>query len=161
MVNKLSKSRFLTTAVFSLICLISACTSAQVNTSMSNVWIREAPPMTRVNAGYFDITNNASNPINLNSVSSPNFSRIEIHRSVVTNGVAKMVKQDTIEIPGGETFNFKPGGYHIMLFDAKDPYKSGDTVNLTFHFSDGSLIETTAEVRALTNQEEMSGHKHH
>jgi len=142
-----------------LLCLLaSACTSAQFKTNIKNVWISEAPPMAKVNGGYFEIENLSQEAIKLVSVSGQDFSRIEMHRSFVEQDMARMEKQESVEIPAGSKLVFKPGDYHLMLFDAKRPLKAGDRTTLTFYLSDESIIETTANVRPLGTQTE---HKHH
>jgi len=46
------------------------------------------------------------------------------------NDVMKMHKLDMLEIPAGESFQFKPGGAHIMLIGLNAPLKDGEQIDL-------------------------------
>jgi copper(I)-binding protein len=46
----------------------------------------------------------------------------------------------------------KPGGFHVMLMDLKQPLKAGDTVPVTLVIESGGkqeTVEVSAPVRAL------------
>lgn len=62
-------------------------------------------------------------------------------------GMMTMKPVSTIEIPGGETVELKPGGYHIMLLDVKKVLAVGDTIEVTLTFEKAGEVQTTAEVR--------------
>jgi len=86
-------------------------------------------------AAYFTIENQSAMPIVLASVTSPIAGKAEIHRTVIENDVARMEPmEDGVEIAPGETFNFEPGGYHIMLLDLVKDLQTGDYFALTLHF---------------------------
>lgn len=86
-------------------------------------------------AAYFVIENRGENPVVLSSVTTPVAERAEIHRTVVENNVARMEPMaDGVEIAPGETFNFEPGGYHVMLLDLVQDLKAGDYFALTLTF---------------------------
>lgn len=110
--------------------------------------------MAKVNGGYFSVKNLSQKPIDLVQVSSHDFGRIEMHRSIVEQDIARMEKQETVTIPAETELLFRPGDFHLMLFEAIKPLKSGDTTSLIFYFSDKSIIEITANVRPLGAQTE-------
>lgn len=62
-------------------------------------------------------------------------------------GMMTMKPVSAIEIPGGETVELKPGGYHIMLLDVKKVLAVGDTIEVTLTFEKAGEVQTTAEVR--------------
>lgn len=130
---------------------------ADNNITIDKVWINEAPPTVTVLAGYARITNNSENDVTLNNISSPEFTTIEIHRSFITDGMAHMEKQNDLIIPAGKTIEFRPGDYHLMLFDPKTLKKSGQEVMLNFCFSNGETISVTATIERRDNME----HEHH
>jgi len=130
----------------------SAIAAAQENLTITNAWINEAPPSVKVNAGYFEIANHGSLPMTLIAVSSPDYGRVEMHRSMVTKGMAKMALQDSVTIPGNSRLIFSPGNYHLMLYEAIKPFKTGELVNLLLHFEDGMVIPVNAEIRRLQGQ---------
>ena len=104
---------------------------------ISDAWIREAPPTASVLAAYMVIHNAGAASAEISLITSPDFGHVEMHRTVVENGVASMVPIGKLEIPPGEQITLKPGGTHLMLIDPRRPLHEGDTVTLTFQYTDG------------------------
>lgn len=157
-VNLLLLTAFIIQTLFSS----SAFTNESVEVSFSDAWISEAPPMVSVLAGYANIHNASDKPITLLTVSSPNFSKIEIHRSVLNGDMVSMVKQESLEIPEKSTITLSPGDLHLMLFDPDKPLRSGDTATLNFSFSDGHNQTIEAKVaRRSSNDHGSEDHSHH
>ncbi len=124
---------------------------------LSHAWISEAPPTVSILAGYLEIKNNTNETKILNAVSGSDFNHIEIHQSIIRNGMASMEKQNELSITPGQTLKLTPGGYHLMLFDPSRPLRSGDTVPLEFSFADGHKQTINATVEKRNN----STHEHH
>ncbi len=134
--------------LFSLLCTVVISLPAFAGEiTVNNAWIAEAPPVSRVHAGYFTLHNGGSKPVTLKTVSSEMYGNIEMHLSIEKDGVSSMQWLQQIEIPAGEDFAFAPGGYHLMLFRPVKRLKQGDEVKLHFGFADGSRITTTATVK--------------
>ncbi|MBF0186559.1 MAG: copper chaperone PCu(A)C [Magnetococcales bacterium] len=112
-----------------------------------DAWVREAPPTARVLAAYMSLDNSSDKACALVSVESPDFERVELHNTVVHNGMAHMMKQDAIDIPANAWALLEPGGYHMMLIGRKRALKAGDTVPLKLTFRNGKSQEVTATVR--------------
>jgi periplasmic copper chaperone A len=127
------------------------------NIDISNVWVSEAPPTVTVLAAYAKIKNISSKTQILTTVSSPQFSKIELHLSKVVNEMATMEKQDSLAIPANETVELSPGSFHLMLFNPQSPLKSGNNVLITFTFVDGTSVSVNANVKKRSND----GHEHH
>lgn len=128
--------------------------------SIDNVWISEAPPTAPVLAAYAHIHNPTSKAQTLVSVSSPAFSKIELHLSKVVNGTSTMEKQTSLTIAANSNMELAPGAYHLMLFDPDKPYKSGEIVALNFIFSDGTFVSVTAKVKKRSNTTTNHDHDH-
>ena len=62
-------------------------------------------------------------------------------------GAMQMLPVSTVEIPAGETVEFKPGGHHIMLIDLVEPLKLGDTFELTLMFEKAGEKTVSVEVK--------------
>ena len=62
-------------------------------------WVQEAPPNAKVNAGYMVLENHSGQAQVLTGASSPAFERVEIHSTEVSEGMARMVRQESIEVP--------------------------------------------------------------
>lgn len=154
MIHKIRKAAVLMPILAALAAPLSASETAL---KVHDAWIAEAPPGVRVNAGYLIIDNQSGRERVLAGVTSPVFSRIEMHNTVISdNGTSSMQRQKRIPVPAGETFEFSPGGHHLMLFDGREPIRTGDEIPLTLHFADDFTIDTTAAVHRIN-----SSHEHH
>jgi periplasmic copper chaperone A len=78
---------------------------------------------------------------------------VEIHEMKMDNNVMRMRAVPKLDLPAGQAVDLKPGGYHVMLMDLKQPLKKGDSVPLKLKFQgkDGrpQEVEVKAEVRDL------------
>jgi len=119
--------------------------------NITDLWISEAPPTVSVLVAYVTLINNSEIPISLVSISCPLFSSIEIHRSIIKNGIASMESHATLEILSKSTIKLSPGDYHLMLFNPKMPLKIGDAPVFMFGFSDGTQIRVKANIRKRNN----------
>ena len=129
--------------------------------SISEMWIREAPPSISVLAAYARIDNNSAKTQTSISVSSPSFSSIELHLSKTINDMATMEKQNSLMITAKGSVEFSPGGYHLMLFKPAIPLKVGDKATMTFAFADGASTTVIAIVKKQNNAEHEHNHGHH
>lgn len=126
----------------------SEAPTAEVNTlNIDNAWIREAPPGMQMMAGYFKATNSSDKEIAIVSATSPAFGSIEMHKTEVIDGTARMIEQKTVVIPAQGSLEMKPGSYHLMLMMPTAPLKAGEQVKLTLMMDDGSAHEVAYEVR--------------
>lgn len=115
---------------------------------VDNAWIREAPPGATALAGYMTVMNKGDTPRVLVGASSPAFGRVMLHRTVMADGMAKMVHQEKVIIPAKGSVTFEPNDYHLMLMKPKQTLKAGDLVGITLQFENGDTLEVTHEVRA-------------
>ena len=138
--------------LFSMLLLALAATplSAEVVLEVRDAWIREAPPGAQVHAGYLDISNHGTTDTVLTGISSEDFGAVEIHRTVIEDGVARMLSVERLAVPAGGMASLAPGGYHLMLFRPARALAAGDTAGLLLHFSDGVCRNATAVVRRST-----------
>ena len=124
---------------------------------VSEPWIREAPPTSRVLAGYLTLVNTGDNTVTVTAISSPDFKNAEIHRTVIEAGVARMLPVKQLEVPAGGQLMLEPGGHHLMLFDPLRTLTAGETVTLIIHMNDGKQLSATAPVIRKTGED----HSHH
>jgi copper(I)-binding protein len=76
--------------------------------------------------------------------------RFEVHSMAMEQGVMKMREvKDGLEIKPGETVELKPGGYHVMFVDLKQPLKQGDKVKVTLTFAKAGTIDLEYPVEAM------------
>jgi copper(I)-binding protein len=119
---------------------------AKDNVEISNAWVPLAPPKAKIMAGYLTIKNPTDDTIEVTGVSSPEFSHVMIHETIVKDGVSTMEMRDKLILAAGEEVDFKQGGLHLMLMYKTKVFKQGDLVHLKFTTSKG-IISITAPVK--------------
>ena len=127
---------------------------------VEDAWIREAPPGAAAMAGYMILHNHGDSERSLVSASSPAFASVQLHRTVMEEGMAKMVHQKAITVPAGGSVTFKPKDYHLMLMKPKQALKAGDTVEVTLVFEDGNSMTVPYEVRSASDGMEHRAMSH-
>jgi periplasmic copper chaperone A len=113
-------------------------------------WARATPKGATIGAGYMKITNTGSEPDRLVGGSVSFAGRFEVHSMTMEQGVMKMREvKDGLEIKPGETVELKPGGYHVMFVDLKQPLKQGEDVSVTLKFAKAGTIEVKYPVEGM------------
>ena len=110
-------------------------------------WIRLAPPGASANAGYLRVNNPTAQVLRCDRVSSPDFGTAEVHRSVVENGQARMLRDQVIEVPAYGEAELAPGSYHLMLFRPQRALAAGDTARITLHCGE-TAVDAVLTVRS-------------
>jgi copper(I)-binding protein len=139
----MSRHRSLT----ALLALGWASVSAAAGLTMSDAWVREAPPGTEINAAYFTLRNEDGAAHILTGAVSPQFDRAELHATRVSGGQVRMQRVEAVEVPAHGSVRFEPGGYHLMLIRPRRPLQAGDSVTLTLQFKDADAVTIQAPVR--------------
>lgn len=75
-----------------------------------------------------------------------------MHRSTEKDGMAGMEPVLRLEVAPGETLNFAPGGYHLMLMKRLVPLAIGEKVNVTLLFADGAHLPVIFQVVSPASQ---------
>ncbi len=118
--------------------MISTLSLAEDNfPNIGNYWLQAAPPNAQVMGAYVELSNNTNKTITLSGAYSPAFEMAMIHKTVIVNGIAKMLHQDEIKIETGEKLVFKPGSYHIMLMQPKFKINQGDKIKIHLIYQQG------------------------
>jgi len=131
--------------------LLSAAAAAE-DVAVKDAWVRGTVRGQSATGAFMTLV--SSDGAVLVAASSPVASVVELHRMVMEGNVMKMRAVPRLELPAGQRVELKPGGYHIMLMDLKQPLTIGETVPLTLTVEglDKKLhtIDVMAEVRALS-----------
>ena len=122
---------------------------------ITNVWARTTPAGARYGAAYLTIASRAGDRLIGASVPHSVAEGTQIHETVVwadssgghTPGQMSMRQVESVLLPAGESVQFKPGGYHIMLMELKKPLKAGQHVSLTLTLEKAGKRTVTATVR--------------
>jgi len=113
------------------------------NIKVKDAWVR--PSLENMTTAlYFTIENNGSVQDTLYKVDSNISDKVEIHETYSEGDMMGMRKVDFIIIEGKSSFEFKPGGYHIMVMKLKKDIHDGDEENFILHFKQAGEIKFTA-----------------
>lgn len=118
----------------------------QAPIKVTDAWARATPPGAKTGAAYFTVTDGGSAPDRLVSASTPAAGKAQLHNTISDNGVMKMRPVDGIDVKPGAPLTLKPGGYHLMLMQLKQPLKEGDHFPLTLTFAKAGKVETEVKV---------------
>ena len=145
-----------------------AMDSAQQALVIEDAWSPQMPPNVNMAAGYLTVVNISASPVTITSLSSPAYQSVSIHRSLIENGVASMVKVKDLVIKPGQRLKLSPGGLHIMLMHRKSKSFPGDSLPVKLKLDNGNVIDVTLNVlpaRVQSSQIERvtdhSKHVHH
>ena len=120
---------------------------------------RATPPGARAADAFLSVENKGATTDRLIAASPPVAEIVEVHATTMDGGVMKMRAIPGIEIKGGSKVEFKPGGYHIMLMELKQPLKIGDRFPLTLTFEKAGKIEVLVWVEGMASKGGV-GQKH-
>ena len=135
-----------------LAALIFAAFPVIAQVAVKDPWVRATVPQQKATGAFMQIT--STQDARLVEVKSPLAGIIEIHEMKMEKDVMKMrALPNGLDLPAGKAVELKPGGYHVMLMDLKQPMKEGDTVVVTLVIEGKdkkrSAIEIKASVRPL------------
>lgn len=131
-----------------LLCpLISACEPrGGAPLSVANLVVLEPLPGASVTAGYLTIDNNSNQPITVESVTSPQFARVEMHQTIIENDVARMAPLTPLIIDRRSSVHFEAGGKHLMLSGWSQDIVAGLQITVEFHYDGSGLLIVTTTV---------------
>jgi len=119
----------------------------EVTLSAENAWIPEAPPVSRVMVAYLTLKNTGPQDIEIIHAESKMYSSIEFHETIHQDGMARMVRYDSLKIAADKTLELKRGGAHLMLFNPRQRLKAGDTVNIKLTTKDNKSKTILVKVK--------------
>lgn len=127
-------------------------------------WTRSTPPGVKVGAGYLTIENTGKTADKLISGSFDLSSKVEMHTTEVTDGIARMRElAGGVEIAPGATVAFKPGGKHLMFMGLKEPLTEGAKIAGSLVFEKAGTVSVEFAVESLKTKAgagEMDHSKH-
>jgi len=124
-------------------------------------WARATPKGAAVAGGYMTIVNNGTTADRLVGFSSPAAGKFEMHEMKMDNGVMKMRPlPNGIEIKPGQTVEFKPGSYHLMFMELKQPFEKDKRVKGTLWFEKAGTLEVEYVVEAIGSSPAVDHSQH-
>ena len=123
-------------------------------------WARATPKGATIAGGYVKVTNTGKEADRLIGGSLPNAGRFEIHQMTMNNGVMQMRPvSGGLEIKAGESVELKPGSYHLMFLDLKQPLVNKQPVKGTLIFEKAGTVEIEYTVEPIGGTPSQSSPK--
>ena len=139
-----------------------AAAAARAQVTVADAWVRGTVTGQKATGAFMRLQ--SASDTALVAAASPVAGVVEIHEMKMDGGVMKMSAIRSLAVPAGTTTELKPGGYHVMLMELKQPLKEGETVPVTLTFEDKAgkrqAVEVRAPVRALTAPAKDATQKH-
>ena len=138
---------FKSTLLVVLAASINALASAQTpnaNVEVKDAWVRSTVVGQMGTGAFMKIT--AKLGTQLVGVSSPVAGVGEVHEMKMEGDVMKMRAMPQLDLPAGKAVELKPGGYHVMLMDLKQPLIKDTKVPLTLTFKDAKGVQSKLEL---------------
>ena len=118
-----------------------ACSGPDAPLVASDVVIKKPLPGMRMSAGYINLRNDSDDPITITGVASPQFESVQVHETIIEDGISRMIELGELSIPPASTVTLEPGGKHLMLMR---PTGNLDTVTLEFRSGDLVVLRVDA-----------------
>ncbi|MFT6902768.1 MAG: copper(I)-binding protein [Colwellia sp.] len=116
---------------------------------VENGYARESIPGTSISSAYMTIKNLSAKNIRLIAATSAVSDRIEIHQHTMSDGLMRMRQRDYVDISAQNSTVFQPSGFHLMIFDLKQPLKAKENIIITLYFDDQFSIDVNYTVQGL------------
>ena len=120
--------------------------AAFAQTTVTDPWVRSTVAPQKATGLYAQITSAQGG--RLVSVTSPMAGVVEIHEMKMDGDVMRMRAVPDLALPAGKAVALKPGGFHVMLMDLKQPLKAGDSVPVTLVVEGADKKRETIDIKA-------------
>ncbi len=134
---------------------------------VQGAWVRPAVPGQSGTGAFMKLS--APSGARLVGVSTPVAGNVEVHEMKLEGDIMRMrAVQGGLELPPRQTVELKPGGYHLMLTDLRQPIAPGTSVPLTLRFEDAKGVRSAlslhvpvgAPAGASMGDAAPAGHRH-
>jgi copper(I)-binding protein len=119
---------------WTIVALLPALPAFAGELSVANAWSRSTPPGVTVGVAYFTLKNDTAKSDRLLKLSSPVATQVQVHRTEILDGIARMREVAVLHVAAGQTLEFAPNGMHVMLTGLKKPLVEGQKFELDFVF---------------------------
>ena len=124
---------------------------------VKGAWLRALPPTMNTTAAYMTLKNNSEEKDQLLSIHTPLANKVEVHDSVMKDGMMFMQRADNLSVPANGTLRLAPRGLHAMVMGIKQTPKVGESVPLILTFKNAGEVKVNAEVKKSAALD----HSHH
>ena len=123
--------------------------AAHSGLAVAHPWARATPASAKTGVVFMEIKSAARADDRLVAGRTKAAARVEIHRHVLENGIARMRPVASLPVPAGRSVVLEPSGHHLMLVGLAAPLKEGDTLPLTLIFEHAGEIEIEASIEPI------------
>lgn len=115
----------------------------------TGAYMREiAPGQTRA-AVYLKLQNNGDSPRTINLISADIAGYAEVHNHIHEDGMMKMREVKHPTIAARSSLDFRPGGYHVMLFDVAKRPAAGSKIELLVEFDKAESLTVPVKIESV------------
>jgi periplasmic copper chaperone A len=108
---------------------LCAVAPALAQTPVADPWVRGTVAQQKATGAFMNITSAQGGK--LLAAASPVAGVVEVHEMAMEGNMMKMRAVPVLDLPAGKAVQLKPGGFHVMLMDLKQPLKEGESVAIT------------------------------
>jgi copper(I)-binding protein len=118
--------------------------------AVSRAWARVSAPGQTTGAVYFELETGDDDVLLAVTVPASVADHAEIHEELADEQGRMTMREltDGLELAGGETTRFEPGGLHVMLVDLAAPLVDGAGFDVTFEFERADPVTVAVRVAA-------------
>jgi len=128
-----------------LVLTASSASAQPAVVKVEGAWARATVQGQQGTGAFMNIT--AAQGTRLVGVSSPVAGVAEVHEMRMDGDVMKMRAIPALDLPAGKTVQLKPGSYHLMLMDLKQPLIKDSTVPVTLRFKNAAGVDSQLELK--------------
>lgn len=129
--------------------LLSACGGSSGVIAVADSWAPATPPNAPTAAIYLQVDNGTGDDDRLVDVEIDRCEAIELHNTTIDEDrIMRMRPADpaALEIPAGGELLMEPAGLHVMCIGLAEPFREGETLQLSLILESGIRLETTTPV---------------
>lgn len=113
---------------------------------VDQAWIQLNPNAKAPAAAYF-VIHGGPKPVKLLDILTEGAVNVEMHDSVMKNGMMTMAPMSAVDVPAKTNVAFTPGGKHLMLFGLNPAVIKAGTLKMIFVFSNGDRLIVDAQIK--------------
>jgi copper(I)-binding protein len=121
-------------AALALGAALAALPASAGELSVTGAWSRSTPPGVSVGVAYFTLRNDTGRSDRLLAITTPVASKVQVHRTEILDGIARMREVAVLHVDAGQTVRFEPNGVHLMLMGLKQPLVEGRSFEIELLF---------------------------
>ncbi len=131
--------------------LCASLVYAEAELKVIDARIMITPPGVSVTAGLMTVVNETDSDIEISSITAQGFERVEMHKTEVVDGVARMRQEHELNVPAKDSLILKNGGYHMMLYTPERSFAEGDMIEITLITNQGKVTALVPVKRHFAN----------